>query len=57
VSGLVKVCGLTGAADARHALDCGADLLGFVVHPPSPRHCADLVALLATPPEASGEGL
>ena len=40
----VKVCGLTNAADARHAIDCGADLLGFVVHPPSPRHCADVAA-------------
>ena len=50
--GLVKVCGLTRAADARHALACGADLLGFVVHPPSPRHCADLAGLLAA---AGGE--
>lgn len=39
---LAKVCGLTNPADAAFAADCGADLLGFVVHPPSPRHCADL---------------
>lgn len=39
---LVKVCGLTTAADAAFAAAAGADLLGFVVHPPSPRHCADL---------------
>jgi len=39
---LVKVCGLTTAADAVFAAAAGADLLGFVVHPPSPRHCADL---------------
>ena len=38
----VKVCGLTRAADAAFAAAEGADLLGFVVHPPSPRHCADL---------------
>lgn len=40
---LVKVCGLTTAEDARFAAEAGADLLGFVVHPPSPRHCADFV--------------
>lgn len=33
----VKVCGLTRAADARHALAAGADALGFVFHPGSPR--------------------
>ena len=38
---LVKVCGLTRAEDARVAAEAGADLLGFVVHPPSPRHCPD----------------
>ncbi len=38
----VKVCGLTNAADAAFAAAEGADYLGFVVHPPSPRHCADL---------------
>lgn len=44
---LVKVCGLTTAADAVFAAAAGADLLGFVVHPPSPRHCADLVGAVA----------
>jgi phosphoribosylanthranilate isomerase len=39
---LVKVCGLTTAEDAAFAAGEGADLLGFVVHPPSPRHCPDL---------------
>ncbi|WP_243301177.1 phosphoribosylanthranilate isomerase [Geothrix oryzisoli] len=39
---LAKVCGLTSAADATFAAGQGADLLGFVCHPPSPRHCADL---------------
>jgi len=37
-----KVCGLTSAEDAACAAGLGADLLGFVCHPPSPRHCADL---------------
>jgi phosphoribosylanthranilate isomerase len=39
---LVKVCGLTTAQDAAFAAGQGADLLGFVCHPPSPRHCTDL---------------
>jgi phosphoribosylanthranilate isomerase len=39
---LVKVCGLTTAEDATFAAGQGADLLGFVSHPPSPRHCSDL---------------
>lgn len=52
--GIVKVCGLTRLEDARHALACGADLLGFVVHPPSPRHVADLPGLLNAPANACG---
>ncbi len=39
---LAKVCGLVRAEDAAFAVAEGADLLGFVSHPPSPRHCADL---------------
>ena len=39
---LAKVCGLTSAGDAAFAAGQGADLLGFVCYPPSPRHCADL---------------
>lgn len=47
----VKVCGLTCAGDAELALEAGADLLGFVVHPESPRHCADLRAAAAPAPD------
>lgn len=34
----LKVCGLTSLVDAEAADACGADFLGFVLHPASPRH-------------------
>lgn len=34
----VKICGITGADDARVAVDAGADALGFNFHEASPRH-------------------
>jgi hypothetical protein len=33
-----KVCGLTSLVDAEFADRCGADCLGFIFHPKSPRH-------------------
>ncbi|MBL9209067.1 MAG: phosphoribosylanthranilate isomerase [Opitutaceae bacterium] len=33
-----KVCGLTSLVDAEFADRCGADCLGFIFHPQSPRH-------------------
>ncbi|MCE1203602.1 MAG: hypothetical protein LWW79_03240 [Holophagaceae bacterium] len=39
---LAKVCGLVRPEDAAVAAGHGADLLGFVNHAPSPRHCQDL---------------
>jgi phosphoribosylanthranilate isomerase len=34
----LKVCGLTSLVDAEFADRCGADYLGFILYPKSPRH-------------------
>src|ERR1700688_748517 len=38
MSVLIKICGLKTPAMLDAALDAGADLVGFVFFPPSPRH-------------------
>src|SRR2546425_550660 len=38
MSVLIKICGLKSAEMLDVALDCGADMVGFVFFAPSPRH-------------------
>lgn len=44
---LIKICGLTQIDDVRMAAALGADFLGFVMHPPSPRCATQEVVRLA----------
>ena len=40
MSFIVKICGLSTPEALEAALDAGADMVGFVFFPPSPRHLA-----------------
>ena len=56
----IKLCGLTRIEDVRQAVAVGADAIGLVFYPPSPRHVsAEVAAGLARglPPMVSSVGL
>ncbi len=56
----IKICGLTRPQDVQAAVAAGADALGFVFYPPSPRYIAAEQAaelLRQMPPYVSAVGL
>jgi phosphoribosylanthranilate isomerase len=44
----IKICGITNLEDARIAVEAGADALGFVFHPASPRNVSTVTVKAIT---------
>jgi len=40
----IKICGLTDAEEARRCVELGADAIGLIFFPKSPRHVSDKTA-------------
>ena len=56
----IKICGLTRIDDVKAAVEAGADAIGFVFYPKSPRYVdpADAARLIAVmPPYVTAVGL
>ncbi|MFZ6801999.1 phosphoribosylanthranilate isomerase [Undibacterium sp. Di24W] len=56
----IKICGITRLEDLRAVVDAGADALGFVFYPPSPRSLTPEAAaplIAAMPPFVTSVGL
>jgi len=41
----VKICGISDTSALQAAIEAGADMIGFVFYPPSPRHLEDDAAI------------
>ncbi len=54
---MVKICGITRSEDARFAVEVGADVVGIVFYPGSPRYVktSDAVNIVAAAHDAGGK--